>query len=91
MDGYQVLSDIYNKLGKNDSAYYYLKQYTTLKDSVLNRQFFIRLNDYKKEAEELRKTSQLNLMNKDNQLKEQSLNRMPSLKMFFYLVCLHYY
>ena len=75
IDGYQVLSDIYNKLGKNDSAYFYLKQYTTLKDSVLNRQFFIRLNDYKKEAEEVKRTGKINLLEKDNLIKAQQLQQ----------------
>jgi tetratricopeptide (TPR) repeat protein len=75
IDNYQILSDIFNKLNKNDSAYIYLKQYTILKDSFLNRQFYIRLNDYKKEAEEEKKTSQINLLNKDNQLKQQKLKQ----------------
>jgi sensor histidine kinase YesM len=67
-------------LGKNDSAYFYLKQHTIIKDSFLNRQFFIRLNDYKKQAEEERKTSQINLLNKDNQLKQQKLKQEATLR-----------
>jgi tetratricopeptide (TPR) repeat protein len=77
---YNLLSRIYNELGKNDSAYFYLRQSTVLKDSLLNRQFFIRLNDLKKEAEEERKTSQINLLNKDNQLKEQKLKQQATLR-----------
>lgn len=67
-------------MGKYDSAYYYLKQNNILKDSFLNRQFFIRLNDYKKEADDERKTSQINLLNKDNQLKEQKLKQQAYVK-----------
>ena len=46
----------------------------------MTRQFYIRLNDYKKQAEEERKTSQINLLNKDNQLKEQKLKQEATLK-----------
>ncbi len=80
IESYQVLSEIFNKLGKNDSAYFYLKQHTLVKDSFLNRQFYIRLNDYKKQAEEERKTSQINLLNKDNQLQEQTLKQEATIK-----------
>jgi sensor histidine kinase YesM len=54
--------------------------YTLLKDSLLNRQFLWKLNNYKKEAEEQRKTSQINLLNKDNQLKEQKLKQQAFVK-----------
>jgi len=80
IDSYQVLSEIFNKLGKNDSAYFYLKQSTQIKDSFLNRQFYIRLNDYKKQADEERKTSQINLLNKDNQLKAEKLKQEAFVK-----------
>jgi tetratricopeptide (TPR) repeat protein len=80
IDNCQVLSEIFTKIQKYDSAYFYLKQYTTLKDSFLTRQFYIRLNDYKKQAEEERKISQINLLNKDNQLKEQKLKQQATLR-----------
>jgi len=75
MENYEVLSQIFYHLKKSDSAYYYLKQYTGLKDSLLTRQFFWRLNNYKKTAEDERKTTQINLLNKDNQLKNQKLKQ----------------
>jgi hypothetical protein len=81
IDNYKLLSEIFNKQGKNDSAYFYLKQYTVLKDSLLNKQLYIRLNDYKKEAEEERKTSQINLLNKNIQLQEQTLKQEATIKM----------
>ena len=80
IDNYLVLSDIYSNLGRNDSAYYYLKEYMTLKESLVNRQLIWRLNSYKKQAEEERKTSQINLLNKDNQLKEQKLKQQAIVK-----------
>jgi hypothetical protein len=80
IDNYDLLSQIFSKLGRNDSAYYYLREYTTLKDSLLTRQFLWKLNNYKKEAEEEKKTSQINLLNKDNQLKEEKLKQQATLK-----------
>ena len=75
MENYELLSRVFYAIGKNDSAYYYLRQYTALKDSLLTRQFYWRLNNYKKLADDERKTSQINLLNKDNQLKEQKLKQ----------------
>lgn len=80
MENYDVLSQVFSSLGKNDSAYYYLRQYTSLKDSLLSRQFYWRLNNYKKTSEDERKTSQINLLNKDNQLKEQKLKQQAYVK-----------
>jgi tetratricopeptide (TPR) repeat protein len=80
IDNYKLLSEIFHNLGKNDSAYFYLSQYSVLKDSLLNRQFYFRLNAYKKEAEEERKTGQINLLNKENQLKESKLKQQTTVK-----------
>jgi tetratricopeptide (TPR) repeat protein len=80
MEGYQLLADVYHHLGNNTNAYFYLQKHMILKDSILNRQFFWRLNNYKKQAEEERKTSQINLLNKDNQLKGQKLKQQAFVK-----------
>ena len=73
MDAFEVLSRLYHKTGNNDSAYHYLEQYTILKDSANNKQYLWKLNkqlyEYKTEAEEQRKTSQINLLKKEGQLK----------------------
>jgi Histidine kinase/Tetratricopeptide repeat len=80
IENYELLSDIYQQLGKYDSAYIFLKQYNTLRDSVLNKQFFIRLNDLRKAAEEERKTGQIRLLQKDVLIKEQLLREQLLLK-----------
>ena len=80
MQGYQLFSSIHRHLGNPDSAYEYLLKYTNLKDSIQNRQFLFRLNNYKKEAEEQRKTSQINVLNKDNQLKVQKLKQQATVR-----------
>ena len=80
IENYELLSDIFYKLGNSDSAYIYLKLYMALKDSLLKKQYLFRLNNYKKEAEEERTTSQINLLNKNNQLKEQKLKQQAFVK-----------
>jgi len=80
MENYETLSTIFYKLGNSDSAYIYLKKYMELKDSLLKKQYLFRLNNYKKEAEEERTTSQINILNKNNQLKEQKLKQQAFIK-----------
>jgi tetratricopeptide (TPR) repeat protein len=80
IETYKLLSSIYHQIGNNDSAYQYLIKYNTLKDSIQNRQFLLRIYNSKKEAEYERNSSQLNLLHKDNQLKEQKLKQQATLK-----------
>lgn len=80
IDNCQLLSNIFSKLGINDSAYIYLKEYVNMRDSLLNRQFYIRLNDYKKEAEDAKRIGQINLLQKNNILKEKELLEQILLK-----------
>jgi hypothetical protein len=75
IDNFKLLSDIFNKMNKHDSAYSYLKQYTRLKDSLINRQFYFKLNSLKSESEEQKKTSMIQLLQKDNLLKQQQLQQ----------------
>jgi tetratricopeptide (TPR) repeat protein len=51
MQGYQLLSSVYHHLGNNDSAYEYLLKYNTIKDSIQNKQFLLRIYNSKKDAE----------------------------------------
>ena len=80
INNYQVLSDIFNKMGKYDSAFYYLKLYTDSKDSLLKKQLYIKLNDYKKEAEEAKRIGQINLLQRNNLIKEKELLEQILLK-----------
>jgi len=80
MEGYHLIAGIYHHLGNNTNAYFYLQKHIALKDSLFNRQLYFRLNSYKKQAEEERKTSQINLLNKNNQLKEQKLKQQGTLR-----------
>ncbi|HLF45049.1 MAG TPA: histidine kinase, partial [Chitinophagaceae bacterium] len=82
--GFGVLSEIYINLNKPDSAYHFLKNYMTLKDSTQNIHFLWRLNEqlnnYKKAIEDQKRISQLELLNKDNQLKAQKLKQEAFVK-----------
>lgn len=80
MDNYRLRAEAFHEFKENDSAYFYLKEYMSLKDSILNRQFLWKLNSYKKQVEEERKTSQINLLNKENQLKEQKLKQQTTFR-----------
>jgi tetratricopeptide (TPR) repeat protein len=89
METYKLLSDVYHHLGNNDSAYFYLNKYTTLKDSAQNKQFLWRLNSklnkYKQVAENAKKEAQIALLNKDNKIKQQQLKQEAMLKKFLFI------
>ncbi len=82
MKGYEVLSSVYHHLRNNDSAYKYLLKYNTIKDSIQNTQLLLRIYSYKKEAEDLKKQSQLMLLDKDNKLKTAQLKQQTQFKNF---------
>ena len=75
MEGYQLLSSVYHHLRNNDSAYEYLLKYNTIKDSIQNRQFLLRIYNSKKVAEDEKKQAQLLLLNKDNKVKTLQLKQ----------------
>jgi tetratricopeptide (TPR) repeat protein len=75
IDGYHLLSKIYNHFGKLDSAFIYLSKYSVLKDSMLTKKFFSRLNDYKSSAENEGKLTRMALLDKDNKIKEQQIEQ----------------
>ena len=77
---YEFISKVYHSLGQNDSAYKYLLKHHTLKDSVFNRQFLWRLNNYQKLAEDEKRLGQINLLNKENLLRKQELKQEAFIK-----------
>jgi tetratricopeptide (TPR) repeat protein len=79
---YELMSQTFNKLGKNDSAYFYLLKHNELKNSLLSRQFLFRLGNYKKEAEAARKEATIGFLERDNKIKEQQLKQEASFKKF---------
>lgn len=82
MEGYELISQIYHELNNNSKAYFYHTQFSTLKDSILNRQFLLRLNNYKKIAVDEMKENAIELLNKDNKIKQQQLKQEETVKNF---------
>jgi sensor histidine kinase YesM len=82
MEASRMLSKIFHQLGKNDSAYYYLSEYTSIRDSLLKNQFLWKLSDFKSQIEFDKKEDQLALLNKDNKIKEQQLKQEATFKYF---------
>lgn len=84
MDISYGLSKSFYGLGKIDSAYRYLEKYIQYKEQVSNINTISRLNmqlsNYKKALADEKRTSQLNLLNKDNQLKQAKLKQESLIK-----------
>ncbi len=87
-EGYELLSDIYHHLGKNDLAYNYLKRYYNIKDSLQNRQLLWRLNiqlfKYKQTTEEVNKKAELGFLMRDNKIKQQQLKNQLAFNKFIF-------
>ena len=75
IDGYQLISGIYSQTGHFDSAFSYLNRYTILKDSLLTHKFLSRLNYYATVSEDDKKQATLNLLDKDNKIKQVQLKQ----------------
>ena len=86
MQGYQVLSTIYHHLGNNDSAYEYLIKHNSIKDSIQNKQFLLRIYNSKKEAEDAKKEARIGLLNRDNEIKRQQLKQEATFRNFLIAV-----
>ena len=83
IQGYLLLASIYKDLKKNDSAYFFMQQYTALKDSVTNQQFLWRLTNYKKQTEFKKQIEELSMLEKDNKIKEEKLKNAYKTKWLF--------
>ena len=82
MNGYQILSTTYHNLKNDGAAYENLVKYVAIKDSIENKQFLIRLNNYKRETEDARKEARIGFLNRDNQIKHQQLKQEATFRNF---------
>jgi tetratricopeptide (TPR) repeat protein len=87
LEGYLLLSKLYYQLHINDSAYFFLQQFTALKDSVVHKQFLFQLSDFKEQAGFKKQMDQLALMDKENKIKEDKLEQEALLK-WILIACL---
>ena len=78
------LSTIFSGLKKYDSALLYLRRYIQMKDTIDNKkkswQLHMQLSNFKKAAEEEKRTGQLQLLQKDNQLNQSRLKQETTLR-----------
>jgi hypothetical protein len=65
-DGYQILYSVYDRLNEKDSANFYFRKYTTVKDQVLNDQTKAKFTAYNYEQ-------QFALINKEKEINQQQL------------------
>jgi tetratricopeptide (TPR) repeat protein len=81
---YEINWKAFDAIKKTDSAYYYLQKFVPLKDSLENARFKLqnvqKLTFYKAEAKEEEQQARINLLNKDNQLKQQQLKKEALIK-----------
>jgi sensor histidine kinase YesM len=90
IENYSLLSTLYANLSKSDSAYYYLKLFTTLKNQLTNDQFLFRLSNYKKQTEFNKQREEIATLDKNNKMlgqankiKEEKLEQASLLKWVF--------
>ena len=74
-DGYELVSDLFYRSGRYDSAYSYLKKFMLLKDSILNQQFLWKLNNYKSQVEKVKKDAEIGFLYKDNHFFKKQQNK----------------
>ena len=75
-----LLAKLYQQLHKIDSAYFFLDQYTTLKDAMVRSQFIFRLANYKKQTAYEKQQQQVAQLARENKIKEQELRQATALK-----------
>ncbi|MBC7947891.1 MAG: tetratricopeptide repeat protein [Chitinophagaceae bacterium] len=79
-DACEILSDIYDSLGQHDQALAFYRRHVRLKNGIISEQFKGKLYEFKRIAEDEKKFSQIELLKKESQLKEQSLIRNQFLR-----------
>jgi hypothetical protein len=79
LEAYKLLPEIYDQLGKKDTAYSYLQRCMTLKDSILNKQFLWQLSNYKEKEDYKRQIDQNTLLDRENKIKADKLKQEAKL------------
>ncbi len=72
-DGYQLMSVLYDHQHRVDSAYFYYRQYTSMKDSVSFDEFSKGLAIYKASTESEKKQAQIALLKNEKLINKQQL------------------
>lgn len=80
LEGAMLLSRLYNQLHRNDSAYFFLQEFTELKDSIVNNQFLWKLSIYKQQEAFKKQRDQLSMLGRENKIKKERLKQEALLK-----------
>jgi tetratricopeptide (TPR) repeat protein len=72
-DGYKLLYMLHDQLHHLDSAYFYYRQFTNMKDSVAIEEFSNKLAIYKAATESEKKQAQIELLNNERLINQQQL------------------
>jgi tetratricopeptide (TPR) repeat protein len=72
-DASKLLWKTYDQLNKTDSAYYFLQQFLIAKEDLENNRSFNELAFFKATQEDEEKQARIELLSKDNKIKEQDL------------------
>ncbi len=72
-DGYNILSDVFDRLNQMDSSNFYFRKYSILKDVVLDAQSKGKMAAYTYEQ-------QISLMNKENEIQQMNLQKQTMMK-----------
>lgn len=71
----RTLADIYSRMGNFQKAYEYHKQYSDVKDTVLNQESGKQIAEMQTKYETEKKEQQITLLNKDKELQDAQVNR----------------
>ncbi|MBS1918165.1 MAG: histidine kinase [Bacteroidetes bacterium] len=72
-DGYLLMFDLYDELKRTDSAYFYFKKYTLIKDSVALDIFSKKLAIHQAAVENEKEKNQIDVLNKEKLIEQQQL------------------
>ncbi len=72
-DGYKLMSTLYDTMHHLDSAYYYYREYTRMKEYVAVDDFSKKLAIYKAATENEKKQAQIELLNNEKVINQQQL------------------
>ncbi len=73
-DGYRLMTNFYDQLRQVDSANFYYRKYTYMKDSVAMDDFSKKLAIYKAATENEKKQNEIALLNQEKLISEQQLD-----------------
>ncbi|MDX9882015.1 MAG: tetratricopeptide repeat-containing sensor histidine kinase [Prolixibacteraceae bacterium] len=85
-----LISKIYEKDGKTAQAFKYFKEYSTVNDSLFNEKHSEQLTQFRSELELQDKESQIEILQKDNQIKDYELKKQRHrvLMLLFFMLLL---